>query len=276
MIPRIIHQIWFQFGENGLPTPSIKNQHNAHEIIKDNPNWEYVLWNRTLVEKFISAQYPKYYNVYNDLQFDIQKVDFARYVILYHYGGIYLDFDVKLNKSLLNLTYDVGRTCHVQLAKGNMINQVENQIMASLKNEPFWIDVINTVDKNNKIPKKNYELFYLYVFRTSGAKSVKEVYQKYRDIVCIIDNGYSHEKDSAWHNFPVIAQQLTVYVAVAFAVFALYKSTKYLFKNNNRNKKVSMEKYNKYSSDYVNNYNINNNNNNNISNKMTENSGIFL
>ena len=33
----------------------------------------------------------------------VQKIDFAKYVILYHYGGVYIDMDVKCLKNINNL-----------------------------------------------------------------------------------------------------------------------------------------------------------------------------
>ena len=40
--------------------------------------------------------YPSYYSTYLNLPVKIQKIDFFRYVAIYHYGGFYLDLDMNI------------------------------------------------------------------------------------------------------------------------------------------------------------------------------------
>ena len=39
--------------------------------------------------------YPKYYKSYNKLPIKIQKIDYFRYIAIYHYGGFYFDLDMR-------------------------------------------------------------------------------------------------------------------------------------------------------------------------------------
>ena len=41
-----------------------------------------------------------YYDTFNSFDYTIQKIDFFRYVCVYHYGGFYFDIDVEITKSI--------------------------------------------------------------------------------------------------------------------------------------------------------------------------------
>ena len=95
MIPKIIHQIWIQ-GYDNLPSElKIK-----HETIKTyNPDYRVILWDSAKIEDLLK-KYDKISKFYNDIAnfsgfvkiFQSQS-DVARLVILYEYGGFYLDID---------------------------------------------------------------------------------------------------------------------------------------------------------------------------------------
>lgn len=101
MIPKIIHQTW---SSNKLP--DIFNH-----IIKYNKslnlNFNFKLWTDDNsghdIDTFIKINYPKLYVVYSNINLGVQKSDLARLAILHHFGGIYIDLDILLLKSLDNL-----------------------------------------------------------------------------------------------------------------------------------------------------------------------------
>ncbi len=55
---------------------------------------EHTIWSPTEIETLLKDHYPQYLQVYQDFTQVIMKCDFARYIILYHYGGIYIDMDI--------------------------------------------------------------------------------------------------------------------------------------------------------------------------------------
>lgn len=90
MIPKIIHYCWF--GRNPLPKSAIKcieswkqffPDYQIKEWNEDNFNVNITLYTREAYEK------KKYAFV----------SDYARYWILYNYGGLYFDTDVEILKS---------------------------------------------------------------------------------------------------------------------------------------------------------------------------------
>jgi inositol phosphorylceramide mannosyltransferase catalytic subunit len=93
LFPHIIHQIWLQ-GEENIPDKfneniaSIKNMHKS---------WTYYLWDEVKILVLLKKN-KLWLETYYKLQYLHQKVDYARYIILYIYGGIYLDIDVMQRK----------------------------------------------------------------------------------------------------------------------------------------------------------------------------------
>lgn len=89
MIPRIIHQIWFQ-GIEKLP----KKYEYFQSTWKTQAEFEYKFWDEGSIKLLISSreedEWKKTYESFNTM---IQKIDFAKYIILYVYGGIYIDMD---------------------------------------------------------------------------------------------------------------------------------------------------------------------------------------
>jgi mannosyltransferase OCH1-like enzyme len=95
MIPKIIHQIWMQ-GENNIP----KKFYNNIKIIKDmHPNWKYLLWDEIKILNMIKND-SDLLNTYYKFVHLHQKIDFAKYIMLYKYGGVYLDMDSYTQKPI--------------------------------------------------------------------------------------------------------------------------------------------------------------------------------
>ena len=98
-IPKIIHQIWFQ-GENNIPDFHKKYQNICKTMYS---NWEYMFWDNDSITNLITENYPHLLFYYNYFPHLVQKVDLARYIILNHYGGCYVDMDVECLKPIDNL-----------------------------------------------------------------------------------------------------------------------------------------------------------------------------
>ncbi len=94
MIPRIIHQIFINFkGKELKQIPEYSESHKKTIKYCEKNNIELKLWDEKELLELLS-QYPEFSHLWEDFRYPIQKVDFMRYVILYHYGGIYIDLDI--------------------------------------------------------------------------------------------------------------------------------------------------------------------------------------
>lgn len=149
LIPHIIHQIWIQ-GEAEIPA---KFKDNIKKIKQTNPDYQYKLWDEIAIIQLVH-QNKLWLETYYKLQYLHQKVDFAKYVILYKYGGIYLDIDSYTSKSLTSLlddfyNYDtivssmnlnsveayftVGKK--IMLNNGVIITKINSKVMENLIND---------------------------------------------------------------------------------------------------------------------------------------------
>ena len=99
MIPKIIHQTW-----NDDPLPQILKYIRDENIklLKDK-GYEFILWTDEMILKLINDNYPNFYKIYNSARTGVQRGDIARLMIVYHYGGIYIDLDILLLKDIDNI-----------------------------------------------------------------------------------------------------------------------------------------------------------------------------
>lgn len=112
-IPKIIHQIWI--GSKNPPTQYI-NTWNV-DYIKQHPDWKYMFWNEDnlfQLWKHQTSDFPiqdikRIYQMETEM---CGKADILRLVILYLYGGVYIDADMVWinNKSLYPLLVDASNT----------------------------------------------------------------------------------------------------------------------------------------------------------------------
>ncbi len=91
--PNII-QTW---KNNDIPD---KYKSFTYRVKKMNPKSKYMFFTDQDIDYFIKNKFPEYYNVYQKFPYKIQKIDFFRYLAVYYYGGVYLDLDIYLYKSL--------------------------------------------------------------------------------------------------------------------------------------------------------------------------------
>ena len=91
MIPKIIHYCWF--GRNPLPPLAIKC---IDSWKKYHPDYEIKEWNE---DNFDVDIIPYTSKAYKEKKYAFVS-DYARFWILYHYGGLYFDTDVEVIKPL--------------------------------------------------------------------------------------------------------------------------------------------------------------------------------
>jgi len=87
-IPRLIIQTW---KSNDIPSKYINS---IRSIKRYNPHYKFMFFTDKDIDNFIKEEYPQYYSTYKRLPVIIQKIDFFRYIAVYHYGGFYFDLDM--------------------------------------------------------------------------------------------------------------------------------------------------------------------------------------
>ncbi|MBL4672306.1 MAG: FkbM family methyltransferase [Arenicella sp.] len=97
MIPKIIHQTW--------KTDQVPSEWTAfaQSWRRHHPNWKYKLWSNADGAEFVEQFYPHFSRTYFAYSRDIQRADAIRYLLIYHYGGLYVDLDFECLQSLDSL-----------------------------------------------------------------------------------------------------------------------------------------------------------------------------
>lgn len=91
MIPKVIHYCWF--GRNPLPESAVKCIESWRKYM---PDYEIKEWNE---DNFDVNMVPYIAEAYSVKKYAFVS-DYARFWILYHYGGVYFDTDVEVIKPL--------------------------------------------------------------------------------------------------------------------------------------------------------------------------------
>ena len=89
MIPRIVHQT-FKAKEAIKSVDRLRMK--TWEAL--NPTWTIMLWDDQACANFVQTEYPDMYPTYAGLSKNVERADFFRYLVVYHYGGLYADTDV--------------------------------------------------------------------------------------------------------------------------------------------------------------------------------------
>lgn len=148
MIPKIIHQTWF---DNNKQLPLIFDK-MIQENTKKNPDFVFKLWTDSNIEDFLNTNYKKLYEIYSNNILGVQKSDLARLAILHYYGGIYIDLDILLLKNLTDL-FDFDKDLfHISYEPQeqtkyvwNSENYICNAFFACNKNNTIIENIINII-----------------------------------------------------------------------------------------------------------------------------------
>ena len=132
-IPKLIHHIAPSDTSRWHPIwnrcyPSWKKQFS---------DFEHLLWNdQEDINQFVHQHYPQYYDMFMEFPAHIMRVDFVRFCLLHHHGGIYTDMDMFCYKNFYD---ELTHSLHIiEAPYGEEF--LESSLMISEPRHPFWID----------------------------------------------------------------------------------------------------------------------------------------
>lgn len=223
-----IYYLWIYNQEKSIPPKYLNNICRTTYL---NPGYSMHIMNKTEFEAII-INTKRFYNIYNKLVTDIQKCDYSRYYLLYHYGGIYMDMDInnrQLQFNTLKVEYPEAKVflstecilsdddC-INVAKENEIRKgvpesnirVSNYFIMSESKHIFWTIVFKLI-KERLTPEidKKYDIIY-----TTGPDIISTSYDLYKkkypesnEVVLLSkersNDLFTHESDGIWKSdFP--------------------------------------------------------------------------
>ena len=177
-IPKIIHQIWVN--ENELP----EIFRGLTETWKENhPNWEYRLWDEKAIHDLITTHFPELLSYYEALKYDIQRWHLARYLILLHWGGLYVDIDSEclapIDLLLSNSSCCMGMEPEAGTMRYNKQRVVGNAFMASVPGHPYLKAVIEDIKTN--FHKQFSPMPFYQIMESTGPFVTARVYSTYNE-----------------------------------------------------------------------------------------------
>ena len=197
-----IHQIFWPFkGKELSEIPAFATNVNETQEFCKLHNYQYKLWNLEDCENLIKEDFSEYLDLWKDFRFDIQRCDFIRYCILYKFGGLYIDCDIRPMKNL-DLVFSSLET-EEQLYFVHWADDIKrlpyNAIMGSHHNNNLFLEIIKQCEKDyyekSKIEKYK-EWKGRFIFQTTGHSMLQRVMKKNKI-----------NKDKCFHNVLYIRNQ---------------------------------------------------------------------
>lgn len=180
--PKIIWQTWKS--KTNMPD---KFKRYSKEWKKLHKTYRYILLDdkdlRDIVKRFV----PQYLKKYDDFTSNIERVDFARYVILHNYGGVYADMDTLplknidnfVSKNIIVLGCEPSEHAHEMYGRDKVLC---NAFMISPPGKKYW-------KKLMKFIIDRYEYYQQPVYTTGPLAMTKfyETHPKYHSDILITD-----------------------------------------------------------------------------------------
>lgn len=170
--PKILYQTW---KSHSVPEKFAKNQLRWKELCPESEGWKHVLLDDADLRTLVKDNVPQHLEAYDGFTANIERVDFARNVMMY-LGGVYADLDTYPTKPIDKFV-DLGQ---IVLGREPLEHAHEyytrevvlcNAFMMSPPGEKLWLDLMDYV-------VENYEGYYKPVENT-GPMAMTRFYEKY-------------------------------------------------------------------------------------------------
>lgn len=187
-VPKIIHQLW---KDNNIPEHLRLMQKS---VLNNHPTYEYKLWTDELLIEFIRQFYPNILDYYQTgIEHIIQQIDFVRLLLLYHYGGVYIDIDsfcINPVDDILNYPCSFINTKKHEAFSDNYYPLVLNNAFIAAEKDNHFIQqiLIHIIEYNDPVNYKEYCSFnpaYTKILKSAGPLCITDVYLNYSFKSCI-------------------------------------------------------------------------------------------
>jgi hypothetical protein len=145
MIPTILHQTW--------KSDIVPHRFRAYAETwkRHNPDWTVMFWSDRMLLEFVAEHYPDFLPMFCSYANGVQRSDAARYMLLYHFGGVYADidcecvapFDPIMNESRIVLCKEPASHALLQAEFRGLPHLLFNGTMASPPRHPFWMHLLS-------------------------------------------------------------------------------------------------------------------------------------
>lgn len=157
------------------------------------------------IDIFINQHFPCYYETFSNFKYNIQRVDFFRYLAIYYYGGLYLDVDMDITGCFS--TIDRTKCIFPVETKGVEKDDIllGNYAFYAPPKHPFLLHIINLIvdpvitdDEIASAQAKHTDpKEHVYVYFTTGPELVTRAYWSYpdRESIMLLEPSGEYKKD---------------------------------------------------------------------------------
>lgn len=162
----IIHQIYYDFEGKNKPMPDLYKtlQEKVKKFSKKN-NYTYKLWNKSMLDNLIN-KYRRLKPLFNNVRYEIMKVDMLKFLILFDKGGLYLDLDIEPKLKKLK---------DFDLAFASTGKKFNVDVIQSKKGNPLLLSYLDYV-KTQIEEKSKMDIYgerkFRYVLQTTGPSAL--------------------------------------------------------------------------------------------------------
>jgi mannosyltransferase OCH1-like enzyme len=209
--------MWGLWDSSDIPSRYLKNQEKNQEILKGSNKITHGKKDiEDLVLKYSHEFDPEFSSIYNSIKRNVTKADIGRYLLIYYYGGVYLDNDVDIKTafSMSDLkTYKNGvwyteaivDVKDLDSREEKIPNRYANYIIASLyPRNQILLDIIKESSKRIKTLKDSVNWTDNDVLWSAGPDVVTSIltHTKHNNFI-IYDKQKSdkiliHKRESSW------------------------------------------------------------------------------
>jgi len=241
MIPKIIHQTW--------KTQEIPEQWQASvkSFKKIHPGYKYILWTHETMDEFVKMEYPTFYNTYTGYKYDIQRCDAFRYMVLYKYGGIYIDLDIVSKKKLDDLLqYDIvlAKSSNLSFYYTNsffMCSPENSFIKFCIEQLPEYKQSFVYLGKHNHIMNSTGPWFLTKIMKKYNEKNIHNLYvlsqeefagdcNVCNETKCFGGTYFKHIVGNSWHSIDSLLYNLLLCNYKLLLVFVILIYGGWLYK----------------------------------------------
>ena len=193
----LIHQIYWDFTKKDIEIndskyfPSVEKT-RQYAIEND---ITYKLWTYENCDDLVKNEFQTYIPLWNSFRYDIQRVDFIRYCILYSRGGIYIDCDIYPIKDINHL-FNKDYFFVKRVEKGSK-SFPYNAVIGSHPFQEIFKKILVEIEQST-FTKQQMPIYDKWkgrlVFQTTGQYMLKRVLKKDKNILGGLLNIYNEKK----------------------------------------------------------------------------------
>jgi len=180
---------------------------SAKTWVNKNKDFAYCLWTHAELETFVADEYPWLLSTYHDYTYLIQRCDVARYMFLYHYGGVYVDLDVVCHTPLATMFDDASPSAGIILTPAVPLGIATDFIAVRQPRDPVLLGVLSGL-RRAAASWLYFPLPYTSVmFRTGPVYFTRRIYcHDHRENIFVLPSSKNRKYigyvgGASWHNW---------------------------------------------------------------------------